>query len=160
MKVLIACEYSGIVRDAFTALGHDAISCDILPTDAPGKHYRGNVLDILYKDWDLVIAHPPCTRLANSGVRWLTSRKPRTGYVWSDTEQIYINQDPKIWAQLDAGAQFFNVFVQYGKAGHKIAIENPIQHKYAKRLIDTQTQIIQPYQFGHWRNKSNVFMAV
>ena len=72
MKVLVACEYSGKVRDAFSKLGHDAWSCDILPSDKDyGNHYQGNVEDILYEDWDLIIAHPPCTYFANSGVRWL-----------------------------------------------------------------------------------------
>ena len=69
MKVLIACEFSGIVRDAFIAAGHDAMSCDILPTEKPGPHYQGDVFDIVDSGWDLMIAHPPCTRLANSGVR-------------------------------------------------------------------------------------------
>ena len=68
-KVLIACEYSGIVRDAFTKAGHDATSCDILPTESEGKHYEGDVLDILNDGWDLMIAHPPCTHLAVSGPR-------------------------------------------------------------------------------------------
>jgi hypothetical protein len=70
MKVLVACEYSGTVRDAFTALGHDAMSCDILPTERPGKHYQGDVLSILGDGWDLMIAHPPCTFLTVTGNRW------------------------------------------------------------------------------------------
>ena len=74
MKVLIACEYSGRVRDAFIRRGHDAISCDLLPTETPGPHVQGDVLPMLLKPWDLVIAHPPCTRLCNSGVRWLHER--------------------------------------------------------------------------------------
>ena len=74
MKVLIACEYSGVVRDAFIAAGHDAISCDLLPTDSPGPHFRGDVFDLLAREsFDLMIAHPPCTYLCNSGVRWLTT---------------------------------------------------------------------------------------
>jgi hypothetical protein len=71
MKVLVACEYSGRVRDAFLKLGHDAMSCDLLPTDVPGPHYQGDVFDIIDKGWDLMIAHPPCTYLCNSGVSWL-----------------------------------------------------------------------------------------
>ena len=67
MKVLIACEYSGTVRDAFIAAGHDAMSCDLLPTDVPGPHYQGDIYDILDNDWDLMIAHPPCTYLSNAG---------------------------------------------------------------------------------------------
>ena len=73
MKVLVACEYSGIVRDAFTKNGHDATSCDILPTESEGKHYQGDVLDILDDGWDLMIAHPPCTHLSVSGARWFAS---------------------------------------------------------------------------------------
>ena len=77
MKVLVACEYSGIVRDAFTKKGHDATSCDILPTESEGKHYQGDVLDIINDGWDLMIAHPPCTHLSVSGARWFTEgRKP------------------------------------------------------------------------------------
>ena len=75
MKVLIACEYSGIVRDAFTRKGHDAWSCDILPTESPGNHIQGNVLDHLDKGWDLIIAHPPCTYLSNAGACRLYPQK-------------------------------------------------------------------------------------
>lgn len=74
-KILIACEFSGTVRDAFTQIGFDATSCDILPTDKPGKHYRGNVLNIINQGWDLMIAHPPCTHLAVSGARWFSEKK-------------------------------------------------------------------------------------
>lgn len=70
LKVLVACEYSGAVRDAFIALGHDAISCDLLPTDAPGPHYMGDVKDLLTQHWDIVIAFPPCTYLCSSGMHW------------------------------------------------------------------------------------------
>ena len=71
MKVLVACEYSGRVRDAFIKLGHDAMSCDLLPTDSNGPHYKGDVFDIIDQGWDLMVAHPPCTYLCNSGVCWL-----------------------------------------------------------------------------------------
>src|SRR5690348_13268907 len=74
MKVLVACEFSGRVRDAFTRLGHDAISCDFRPTEIPGKHYQGDVRDILYEGYDLMIAHPDCTYLAVSGARWFKDR--------------------------------------------------------------------------------------
>ena len=82
MKVLVACEYSGRVRDAFIAKGHDAISCALLPTDAPGPHYQGDVFDIINDGFDLIIAHPPCTRLCNSGVRWLHERD-----LWDDMRE-------------------------------------------------------------------------
>ena len=71
MKVLIACEFSGIVRDAFVQQGHDAVSCDLLPTEKPGKHYQGDVMDILNDKWDMMIAHPPCTFMSNAGARWM-----------------------------------------------------------------------------------------
>ena len=135
MKVLVACEYSGIVRDAFTIKGHDAWSCDILPTDNPnGNHYEGDVKDILYNDWDLIIAHPPCTYFANSGVRWLYEK-------------------PNRWAELDKSAEFFNLFLDH--PCERVAIENPVIHKHALKLINNRkyTQTIQPFQFGHGESK-------
>jgi len=75
MRVLVACEYSGIVRDAFTAKGHDAWSCDILPTESEGNHIQGDVLEHLDKGWDLMIAHPPCTYLSNAGTRWFNEER-------------------------------------------------------------------------------------
>ena len=77
MRVLVACEFSGIVRDAFIAKGHDAMSCDLLPTESPGPHIEGDVLEVLDDGWDLMVAHPPCTYLTNSGVRWLHERPGR-----------------------------------------------------------------------------------
>jgi len=135
MKVLVACEYSGTVRDAFRALGHDAVSCDLLPTDRPGPHYQGDVFDLIGDGWDLMIAHPPCTYLTNSGVSWL-------------------HKDPERWERLNEGAAFFkallNAPIQFK------AIENPIMHKYAKDRIGgiKQTQIIQPWMFGHMEQKA------
>lgn len=135
MKVLIACEYSGRVRDAFTKLGHDAMSCDLLDTDAPGKHYKGDVRDVLNDGWDLMIAHPPCTYLTNSGVCWL-------------------HKDPNRWPLLDDGAAFFKMLLDAPIP--KIAIENPIMHKYAKERIGNvkQSQVIQPWMFGHMEQKA------
>ena len=75
MKVLVACEFSGVVRDAFLRRGHEALSCDLLPTETPGPHYQGDVRDVLYDAWDLMIAHPPCTYLAVSGARWWAGRQ-------------------------------------------------------------------------------------
>jgi site-specific DNA-cytosine methylase len=75
MRVLVACEYSGAVRDAFRAMGHFAMSCDLLPTDVPGPHYQGSVLDVLDEDWDMMIAFPPCTHLAVSGARWFAAKR-------------------------------------------------------------------------------------
>lgn len=135
MKILIACEYSGIVRDAFTAKGHDAWSCDLLPSERPGNHIKGNVVHELHReDWDLIIAHPPCTRLANSGVRWLSERD--------------------LWQEHYSACEFFNQFQSLGENGQRVCIENPIPHKYAVEYIGKYSQIIQPWQFGHGETKA------
>ena len=135
MKVLVACEYSGRVRDAFIKLGHDAMSCDILPTDAPGPHYEGDVFDLDLSKFDLMIAHPPCTYLTNSGVSWL-------------------HKDAKRWPKLFDGADFFARL--WCAPVERIAIENPIMHKYARRLTGAgkATQIVQPWMFGHTEQKA------
>ena len=135
MKILVACEYSGRVRDAFAKLGHYAMSCDLLPTDALGLHYQGDVRDVLYDGWDLLIAHPPCTYMTNSGVTWL-------------------HKDPARWALLDDAAAFFNLFLD--APIDRIAVENPIMHKYAKERIGNrkQSQVIQPWMFGHTEQKA------
>lgn len=134
LRVLVACEFSGTVRDAFTALGHDATSCDLLPTESAGQHYQGDVFDILNDGWDLMIAHPPCTYLTNSGVRWLHERKDR-------------------WIDLIEGAVFFRRLLEAPVA--RIAIENPVMHGYAASIIgQRQTQIVQPWMFGHTEQKA------
>lgn len=134
MKVLVACEFSGTVRDAFIRKGHDAISCDVLPTDSEGPHYTGDVLNIINDGWDLMIAHPPCTYLTNAGVCWL-------------------HKDPSRWAKLDDGARFFKTLLD--SKIPKTCIENPIPHKYAlERIGQKYTQIIQPYMFGHAESKA------
>ena len=138
MRVLVACEYSATVRDAFRALGHDAWSCDILPTDGdPRWHIEGDALEAVYGGghWDLMIAHPPCTYMTNAGVTWL-------------------HKDPTRWAKLDEGAAFFKAL--WDAPIERIAIENPVMHKYAKERIGgmQQTQTIQPYQFGHMEQKA------
>lgn len=136
MKVLIACEFSGTVRDAFANKGHTAVSCDTLPSEKPGNHHQGDIREILDEDWDLIIAHPPCTYLCNSGVRWLKTNESR-------------------WQDLDRGAAFFNLFLNHKCP--RVCIENPIPHKYAiQRFTDNQeyTQLIQPHQFGHGETKA------
>ena len=134
MKVLVACEYSGTVRDAFIERGHDAMSCDLLPTDVPGPHYQGDVFDIIDESWDLMIAHPPCTYLCNSGVRWLHSQEGR-------------------WDQMMRGAEFFRRLITSNIP--RIAVENPIMHTYAKAVIGRgPDQIIQPWLFGHKEKKA------
>jgi len=134
MKVLVACEFSQIVTKAFRAKGHEAISCDILPTEGnPDWHIQGDVLEILEDGWDLMIAHPPCTRLCNSGVRWLNERN-----LWNDL--------------LKAGNFFKKILAA---PIDKMAVENPIPHKYAINIIGRKyDQIIQPWQFGHGETKA------
>ena len=126
MKVLIACEYSGIVRDAFTKKGHDATSCDILPTESKGKHYQGNVLDILDDGWDLMVAHPPCTHLSVSGARWFTEGK----------KPMYLREEA-----IDFVKRLMDAPIE------KIAIENPVS--VISSYIRKSDQMINPYQFGH-----------
>ena len=136
MKILVACEYSGTVRDAFRLRGHDAWSCDLLPCDADNTfHIQGDVLPLLNQDWDLLVAHPPCTYLTNSGV-------------------CHLHKDPTRWEKLDKAAEFFKAFLD--APIKRKAIENPIMHKYAKEKIGgvKQTQVIQPWMFGHKEQKA------
>jgi hypothetical protein len=137
-RVLIACEFSGTVRNAFLARGHDAWSCDLLPSeDGSNRHITGDARDILDDGWDyLIVAHPPCTRLCNSGVRWLTvPPKAKT------LDQIR--------AELAEGAALFSTF--WNAAIPHIAVENPVMHSHAKALITNfapAAQTVQPWQFG------------
>ena len=130
MKVLIACEFSGTVRDAFIAKGHEAWSCDILPSESNGNHIQGNVLEHLDKGWDLMIAHPPCTYLSNAGARFLYPKK-------------VLNEDRY---KLGLKAKEFFMAL-YNAPIDKICVENPI----ASKIFDLpkRTQIIQPYEYGH-----------
>lgn len=124
MKVLVACEFSGIVRNAFTARGHDAWSCDIIPTEKPGQHIQGDVLEILDDGWDMVIAHPPCTYLCRHRSRW---NKP---------EDTATREKAKIF------------FMQLLESDvEKVCVENPVPLK--KSNLPKYSQIIQPWQFGH-----------
>ena len=131
MKVLVACEYSGTVRDAFLARGHDALSCDLLPTDAPGPHYQGDVRDILGDGWDLMIAHPPCTYLCSSGLHW-NKRVPGRAQMTEDALDF-------VRLLLDAPIP-------------RIALENPIGCIGTR--IRKASQTIQPWQFGHDASKA------
>ena len=130
MKILIACEFSGTVRDAFIAKGHEAWSCDILPSESNGNHIQGNVLEHLDKGWDLMIAHPPCTYLSNAGARFLYPKK-------------VLNEDRY---KLGLKAKEFFMAL-YNAPINKICVENPI----ASKIFDLpkRTQIIQPYEYGH-----------
>lgn len=128
MKILIACEYSGTVRDAFALHGHEVMSCDLLDTDSPGPHYKGDVFDIINNGWDLMVAHPPCTHLAVSGARWFKDK----------------HEEQK--EAIDFFMKLVNADID------KIAVENPISimsTRYRK-----PDQIIQPWQFGHGETKA------
>lgn len=131
MKVLVACEYSGVVRDAFIAKGHDAISCDLLPSDSLGPHYQGDVRDLINESWDMLIAFPPCTYLCSSGLHWNKRR-------------------PERQQKTEEALDFVRFLMNWNC--EKIAIENSIG------CISTQIrkpdQIIQPWQFGHPESKS------
>lgn len=130
MKVLVACEFSGVVRDAFIKAGHDAISCDLLPTEAPGPHYQGDVRDVLDFPFDLMVAHPPCTHLAVSGSRHF--------------------KEKKLDGRQHKAAAFF---IQMVKAKiPKIAVENPVC--IMSSLYRKPDQIIQPWMFGHGETKA------
>jgi hypothetical protein len=131
MKVLIACEYSGTVRDAFIRLGHNAMSCDLLPTDAPGPHYQGDVRDILSDGWDLMIAHPPCTYLCSSGLHWNKRRPERA-------------------AQTEEALDF--VWLLLGDDIPRIALENPVG--CISTRIRKPDQTVQPWQYGHGEVKA------
>jgi hypothetical protein len=133
--ILVACERSGIVRDALIARGLDAMSCDLFPSDRPGPHYEGDVRDILFsRKWDGIIAHPDCTYITNSGVRWL-------------------DRDIGRWKLLYEACEFFRLFLEIDC--EHVCIENPIPHKYAAGWIGAEyTQLIQPWMFGHTETKA------
>ena len=129
-RVLVACEYSGTVRDAFDAVGFDAMSCDLLDSEKPGKHYKGDIFDVLYDGWDLLIAHPPCTHLAVSGARHFAAKKA-SGV-----------QDEA----LEFVAALLSAPIKH------IALENPIS--IISTRIRKPDQIIQPWQYGHGETKA------
>ena len=130
MKVLIACEYSGRVRDAFLANGHDAMSCDLLPTEVPGPHYQGSVVDVINEGWDLMICHPPCTHLAVSGARHFAA-KQASGVQQEALDFVRLLLDAPI---------------------ARIALENPVS--IISSRIRKPDQIIQPWMFGHGETKA------
>lgn len=128
MRVLVACEFSGIVRDAFLAREHDALSCDLLPTESPGPHYQGDVRDVLGDGWDLMIAHPPCTHLAVSGARWFKDKQ----------------------AEQEEALAFVRLLLDAPIP--RIALENPVS--IISSRIRKPDQIIQPWMFGHGETKA------
>lgn len=143
MNILIACEYSGTVRDAFLKKGHNAVSCDILPSESSlGIHYTGPVEDILYEGWDMLIAHPPCTYLTITGNKWFYH--PDDKHLPTEKRRSH-PRFPERKKQRENAVEFFMKMI--GSGIPKIAVENPIGHmstRYRK-----PNQIIQPYQFGH-----------
>ncbi len=157
MKVLIGCETSGVVRNAFAAMGHDAWSCDLLPAeDRSNRHIVGDIRDVLIEGWDLLaVMHPPCTRLCNSGVRWLsgppknapdmaTEEEQRRWPLMDQAEQLTI-----MWRLLDEGAALFSAC--WNADIPRIAVENPVMHRHAKaRIANFQpaSQTVQPWWFG------------
>lgn len=132
MKVLVACEFSGTVRDAFIAAGHDAMSCDLLPTEKPGPHYQGDLFDVIDYPWDLAIFHPECTHLAVSGAKHFEAK-------WYDGRQA-------------AAVSFFMRIVRRSEHIPRVAIENPVC--IMSSLFRKPDQIIQPWQFGHGETKA------
>jgi hypothetical protein len=145
LRVLVACEFSGTVRDAFIRAGHDAVSCDLLPTESQGPHHVGDATELLGEGWDLLIAHPPCTRLTNAGVRWLDG--PPKG-----------KTSVQMWAEMREGAALFSRFLNAPIP--RICIENPLMHKHAKAAIAGYvefSQSVQPWQFGHGETKRTCF---
>lgn len=128
MRVLVACEYSGRVRDAFIRRGHDAMSCDLLPTESTGPHYQGDVFDVIEQDWDLMVAHPPCTLLCRAGARWWPGQLQEQGAAIEFVQRLMLADIPSI------------------------AIENPIGILSSR--IRKPDQIIQPWHFGHGETKA------
>lgn len=143
MRVLVACEYSGIVRDAFRAAGHDAVSCDLRESERPGPHIRGDVRDQLGAGWDLLIAHPPCTYLANSGVHLLTAPPERAPGALSGRER---------WQAMEQAARFFLELLEAPVP--RVAVENPLPHGHARKLIGPYSDRVHPWMFGDPYNKA------
>lgn len=136
LDVLVACEFSGVVRDAFLALGHNAISCDLLPTESPGPHIHGDVRDVLDRGWDMMIAHPSCQYLCNSGVRWLYCKDG--------------SLDEERWQNMREAGEFFRLLLN--APIERICVENPIPHKHAQ--LPPYSQILHPHQHGHGESKA------
>ena len=141
MRVLIACEFSGVVRDAFKARGHDAWSCDLLPTDRPGQHIQGDVLGVLNDGWDLMIAHPPCTYLTVSANKWLKDQSKRKSGALVGAERRQAREESIVF------------FMSFWNCGIKrIAVENPIGCMSTR--FRKPDQVIQPWMFGHGETKA------
>lgn len=158
MKVLVACEFSGTVRDAFAARGWDAWSCDLRESETPGNHITGDVIPLLKQRWDLLIGHPPCTIMTNSGARWLYEQ-------WTPAEKVAYGKefkkplrghsrrrDEQRWSELTEATDFFNLFTKTDIP--HVAIENPVMHGHAQKLVGgSATQYVQPFHFGVMESK-------
>ena len=148
MNVLVACEYSGRVRDAFIARGHMAMSCDLLETEVSGPHYKGDIRDVTREGfpWDLLVAHPPCTRMTNAGSRWLVVPPPGKTL-------------PRMWADLHEAVAFYK-FLRSLPIRRK-ALENPLMHCHARALLDIASrQVVQPWWFGDEAFKATGFELI
>jgi len=147
MRVLVACEFSGVVRDAFAARGHDTWSCDLLPTEKSGQHYQQDIMEVIGYDWDLMIAHPPCTYLANSGVFW---------FYHPDDKHLPVNErraHPRYPDRRQDQQQAIEFFIGLHDAPiEKIAIENPVG--VLSTIFRKPDQIVHPYMFGHEMSKA------
>lgn len=152
MNVLVGCESSGVVREAFRALGHDAFSCDLLPADDNSKyHFQQDIFSVLNnREWDLAIFHPPCTYLTNAGVRWLHE------HVQSRNGKKPVMSGQTRWDAMYIATKFFRDLLECNIP--RIAVENPIPHRYAVTNIGRKyDQIIQPWMFGHTERKATCF---
>jgi site-specific DNA-cytosine methylase len=140
VRVLVACEFSGTVRSAFSDLGHDAWSCDLLPTEVPGQHYRCDVREVLDRGWDLMVAHPPCTHLAVSGARWFGAKLAQPSLPLG-----YDDRDPQAQA-----LEFVEILM--AAPIDRIAVENPVS--IISSRIRKPDQVVQPWQFGDGETKA------
>lgn len=139
MRVLVACEFSGTVRDSFSVLGHDAWSCDLLPTESPGQHYQCDVREVLGLGWDIMIAHPPCTHLAVSGARWFDAKRAQSEFPWEGGGDPQSRALELVLALMQAPIE-------------RIAVENPVSIISSK--IRKPDQVVQPWQFGDGETKA------
>lgn len=165
MRVLIACEYSGRTREAFRARGHTVVSCDLLPAeDNSPDHIVGDVFDVirLHGPFDLMVAHPPCTYLANSGVRWLYDHIPcKSSHESFYNDDVRVERNEARWRDMEAGAAFFARLLQ--STVPKIAVENPVMHRHGRDAIETilgepmHTHFVQPWWFGDEAFKATGF---
>lgn len=153
MRILIGCEFSGVVRRAFRAIGHDAWSCDLLPAkDNSPYHFKRDVLELLQDrlvpPWDVGIFHPPCTFILNSGCKHLYMGMKRWNENGSENPR-----DPNRWSKMESGARFFKACLDAPIP--QVACENPIMVGYALKIVGRDyTQLIQPWQFGHTETKA------